>query len=144
MARPATVEPDPDLLLVAAHELGHAVVDTVHGLTVLSIEVDRRNYTGLTTIDFDDATCTAELLRGALLGSVAGYEAERLWCHHHGGQPNRRCSRTDFTNFTRNSHRVGLTLAAARARARVTLVRDWPRIERLAPHLARRGHVNPW
>lgn len=139
-----TPELDPALLIVAAHELGHAVVAIALGITVLSIEVDRRAYTGMTQIDFHDDTCTAEQLRGALIGSLAGFEAERRWCQRHGGQALRRCSRVDFRNFARNCRRVDLSEAVARSHARATLARHWAQIERLAPELARHGHVVPW
>lgn len=129
--------------MVAAHELGHAIVDRAHGVTVTSIEVDRRAYVGLTRVDLDDTTCTAELLRGALIGSTAGFVAEVLWCHRHGGTAQRRCSTSDFTNFARNRHRVGLTEAVARAHARSALLRHWPLVERWAPVLAHRGRIAP-
>lgn len=140
--RPTDAEPiDPDLLLVAAHELGHAIVDRAQGVTVTSIRVDRRAYVGLTTVELDDTS--SEQLRGALIGSTAGFVAELLWCHRHGGTAQRGCSASDFRNFARNRRRVGLTEAVARAHARSTVIRYWPLVERWAPVLAVRGVIAP-
>lgn len=142
MSRPS-VPPDPYLLQAAAHELGHAVVNTAYGIPVLSVDITPTG-AGLTRTDFDDTTCTPTQLRHALIATLAGYEAERRWCLRHGGHADRACSATDVTNFLRNCHRVALTGSVARAHARAVLACHWPRIERLAPHLARAGHVQPW
>lgn len=134
---------DPELLLAAAHELGHAIVDLAHDVPVLSVEVDRRANTGLTRTGFDATTATPEQWRGALIGDLAGFEAELLWCQRHGGHADPTTAASDYTNFTRNARRVGLTRAVARAQARTVLIRHWPRLERLALRLALRGHVDP-
>jgi hypothetical protein len=143
MARPDR-EPEPELLVVAAHELGHATVLTALGITVVSIEIDRDAYSGLTSVDLDGDTCTADELRASLIGQLAGYEAERGWCRRHGGHAVRECSTTDFAHFHRHRHRVGLTETEARAEARATLAHHWHHVERLAHRLAHRGHVQPW
>jgi hypothetical protein len=134
---------DPDLLLAAAHELGHAIVDLAYDVPVLSVEVDRRTNTGLTRTVFDDTTATPDQLRGALIGGMAGFEAELLWCHRHGGHADPATATTDYANFHHNHRRAGLTRQVARAQARAVLIRHWPRLERAAPWLARHGHIDP-
>ena len=139
------VDLDPELLIAAAHELGHAVLASAYGITVVSIEVDRSNNTGLVRRDMDDYDrLPLELLRGALFGDVAGFEAERLWAARHGGQAVRSCASTDFANFARYRRRVGLTTDQGRYQARTVLREHWPIVERLAPRLARHGEVPPW
>lgn len=137
---------DPELLIAAAHELGHAVLARAHGITVLSIEVDRADYTGLTRRDpgLDYDRCPPEVLRAGLFGDVAGFEAERMWCARHGGQANKRCSRVDFSQFAQYRGRAGLTETEARRQARLVLRQHWSTVERLAPRLARHGEIPPW
>lgn len=139
MPRPAPDE-DPDLLQAAAHEFGHVIVNLAHGITVISVQVDSRDYSGLTTIEHDD---TPAQLRGELIAKLAGFEAEHLWCRRHGGHLDPRTARTDFARFRRH-HPDDLPEVLARARARAILIRQWPRIERLAPQLARRGYLTIW
>jgi hypothetical protein len=140
------VDLDPDLLIVAAHELGHAVLASAYGITVVSIEVDRAAYTGLTRRDpgLNYDRCSIEVLRAGLLGDVAGFEAERMWGARHGGHVDRAGSTTDLTQFARYRRRADLTTAGARGQARFVLRQHWATVERLAPRLARHGHVPPW
>jgi hypothetical protein len=141
--RAVPADQDPELLLAAAHELGHAIVDLAHQIRVLSVEVDRRAHTGLTRVEFDDATATPDQLRGALIGGLAGFEAELLWCARHGGHADPATAVTDYAQFRRHARRVDLTRAVARTRARSVLIHHWPRLERLALRLAQHGHVDP-
>lgn len=134
---------DPELLLTAAHELGHAIVDLAHDVPVLSVEVDRRTNTGLTrVVNLNDPAITPDHLRGALIARLAGFEAELLWCRRHGGHADLSTARTDYAEFNRHRRAFGLTRAVARAQARAVLIRHWPRLERLALRLAQRGHVD--
>ncbi|HEX5120466.1 MAG TPA: hypothetical protein VFW65_35240 [Pseudonocardiaceae bacterium] len=141
--RALPAEQDPELLLAAAHELGHAIVDLAHQVPVLGVEVNRRTHGGLTRTGFDPTTATPDQWRGALIGDLAGFEAELLWCHRHGGHADPASAVTDYANFTRHARRVGLTRGVARTRARSVLIAHWPRLERLALRLARHGHLDP-
>jgi hypothetical protein len=127
---------DPDLLLSAAHELGHALVDLAGGLVVSAVTLRKVTV----TVELENDTDPA-VWRAWLIGCVAGYEAERLWSRRHGGSVDRLCSRTDFKNFNRHRLRVRLSEHTARSQARTILRREWTTVERLAPELATHGHL---
>lgn len=141
-SRVAAADLDPELLIAAAHEVGHAVLAHAYGITVVSIQVDRTAYTGMTVRDLD--RFPPGVLRAALIGDLAGFEAERLWCARHGGHADRARSATDFAQVATYRRRAGLIAAEARRQARLVLRRHWSTVERLAPRLARHGEVAPW
>jgi hypothetical protein len=134
---------DPVVLQGAAHELGHAVVDLAGGIAVAGITLNTRSGVGVTTVGTDlDRAGDPELWSAYLIACVAGYEAERLWSARHGGRVYRVQSATDFANFLRYRRRGNrLSEGAARAAARSILRREWTRVERLAPELARSGRL---
>jgi hypothetical protein len=132
-------ELDPELLTAAAHEVGHAVLARAYGITVISIEIDPANYSGMTVrdLDFSYDDCSPAQLRIGLYGDVAGFEGERLWCARHGGQANKSCATTDLRQFAAYRCRAGLALGQAQHQARLVLRQHWPTVERLTPKLAR-------
>jgi hypothetical protein len=133
---------DPDDLITAAHELGHAVCAYAHGVGVTSITL------GLTTLDLpdDDDEFTPQHWRAYLVGCMAGYEAEVLWARRVGGTADKRQSGLDMRNFRtyRRRGRIDITEGQARRAARVAVKRNWGRIRRLAPVLAIEGSIAPW
>lgn len=143
----ATATLDPYLLLGAAHELGHAVSARHHRIPVTAITLDTATGAGLTELDLprDDDALTEAQWRGWLIGCWAGWEAEVLWGRWHDGGASRRTCKQDIANFRRHRHRApGLSESEARSTARTILRADWSRVKRLAPLLARHGHVTPW
>lgn len=137
---PSVAGIDPEDLIIAAHELGHAVSARAHGIGLTSIVM------GLTTLDLpdDDRDYTHDQWVGWLVGCWAGFEAEKLWASRVGGKADRRQCRTDIRNFRADRKKIGISEGMARSAARAIVRRDWKRIRDLAPTLARQGFIAPW
>lgn len=141
-------ELDPVRLMVAAHELGHAVVFLVTGLRIESIQVTGH---GRRTEGFVDVADNARLsstadCRSYLLGMLAGREAGDRWCQVTGTGPFADGCAEDLRAFRyqyRRRRPWGVTESRAELRNQTRqLVRQhWPIIARLAPRLARRGSL---
>jgi hypothetical protein len=138
---PSVAGIDPYDLIIAAHELGHAVSAYAHGIGVTKIEM------GMTHLDLPDVIgpgMTREELIGWLVGCWAGYEAEKLWAWRVGGEAVWSCSKQDRRNFRDTRKLVGLSEGKARSAARAIVRKEWARIRNLAPTLARQGFIAPW
>jgi hypothetical protein len=141
-----------ELLAVAAHELGHALVFHYAGATV-AVEVQHRPCCGFTeeidvfeTRDLDRAL---DYLAAPLAGQIAG----NRWRALHGLFPeDGDQSAEDRRLFHRNRYGdhfdtggeqiprwFDVTQAEARAEALINLV--WPQLVVLVPELARRGRL---
>ncbi len=134
---------DADLVRVAAHEAGHAIVGALNGGEVREIKVYPAGdtFAGHTDVEF-----AGKRINELLIGLCAGHEAESLWAMRHLGYSRSKAFRstrdgchTDMA-LVRKHRRRGdnaLTEAAARSRAHSLLIQHWPRVERLADRLAR-------
>ena len=139
---------DPVRLIVAAHELGHAVVWSVTGMRVESIEVTGRGLgtNGCVVLANRAHLSSAADCRSYLLGMLAGSEAENRWCGTTGTRPTvDGCAhdRREFGYMYRRRRPWGVTesRAALRTQARQLVRAHWPAIARLAPRLALRGSL---
>lgn len=140
---PSNTHLDPNLLRIAAHEAGHAIVGVLNGGEVHEIKIypASEGYAGVTRIKFAD-----ELLNELLIGLCAGHEAETLWSMRHLGYSRSKAFRstkdgchTDMALVRKYRRRDdnALTEIAARGRAHSLLIQHWPRVERLTDRLAR-------
>lgn len=139
---------DPHRLVAAAHELGHAIVWRVSGFTVTEIWVKGRGlaahgHVWLAQTDDQIHTVTAE--RHIQAGLLAGREAQRCWCDHTGEPIAFNCDVDDAEYRRRRRTTLGRLISRNEVRATANrLVRThWHTITRLAPHLARTGHLSP-
>jgi hypothetical protein len=150
MARPPNTNPDIDLyrLQVATHELGHLVAwERLPGARIVAVRVYGRGVNTEGHVEVDWPTAAPELDHGYLVGLLAGREADRIFTNHHPDFPYsdrgaahdlnllRRIRRNHTPSRQWTEHRLR-TDAARLVRA------HWDRIQRLAPYLARRGHLN--
>lgn len=141
-----------ELLAVAAHELGHALLLHRVGVEV-AVEVFRWPCRGETTeigyLDTDDLDCALDYLSVLPAGSVAG----NRWRDLHGLRPEgwdqSRDDRAEFQRsryggrFVTGADRIPAWFDATQAEIRAEKLVDlvWPRLEVLAPVLARRGRL---
>jgi hypothetical protein len=138
---------DPHRLLIAAHELGHALAWRALGFTVDEVWVKGRGPAahGRVWLDITHVkpwTLTHE--RGFHTGLFAGREAELRWCNEHGLPINEAsCSEDMAQHARRRRTSLGRQVRPreAEAEARRLVRRYWPRLVRLAPHLAIRGSL---
>lgn len=130
-------------LLVAAHELGHALVWKAAGFEVVELRVSGservRGWTGLDGREMKTVQETADYLTGILAGKIAGDR----WCDE-----NRIPLRAhDSCDFDQDQYRavlkdplaVSLRDVDLRRAARERVHDLWSKIERHAPQLAERG-----
>jgi len=143
-SKPKTL--DPDLLVAAAHELGHAATARHYRVGLIHIRLDPYTHQGGTLFDLpeDDMLWTDTQWRCWLISCFAGYEAEVMWADQHGGVASKRACRADFRNFRNYRRHAGLSKNAARSAARTIVRAGWARIERLAPRLATTGRLASW
>lgn len=145
-----TQELDEVRLMVAAHELGHAIVWTVTGMRVDAIKVTGHGRATEGTVSLADHArlrCTADC-HSYLVGMLAGREAEILWCDATNTQPVADGCAQDLREFAymyRRRRPWGVTesRAALRIQARRLVRVHWRSIVRLTPILARSGHLSP-
>ena len=146
MNRNGHPEIDPELLLIATHELGHAIVWKAGGLHIKSIRV-RKGWCSNSAVELDlgKTTWTPETGRIYLVGMLAGREADAYWCEITGQRHNERHSADDMAAFHRYRRQTtwakGTPERPFRAEARAAVQEHWSTIERLAPQLASRGTV---
>lgn len=149
---------DPDLagidthrLVVAAHELAHALVFRAAGIEITDIRVlgtgsGARGYVRVA----GNQALNKRQARQYLVAVVAGREGDLRWCDQHGLDrwPDHVCA-DDFADLRKmrrefreqgELHR-GTGTGELRAEARLRVRTYWPRITRLAPRLARRGSI---
>jgi len=138
---------DPMRMLVAAHELGHAVAWDVAGIAVLSIEVSGwgRGTEGVVRIDRDNTVLrNTDDACGYLAGLLAGQVASLRWSEEtRTPHPTHGCS-YDLRLFRlnrRSGYAAEVSPADARAAAHLVVRQQWPTILRLAPRLAARGRI---
>lgn len=132
--------------MVAAHELGHALVWRALGIQVVRITVrgeDRvRGWTEL-----DGGTITSrEEMRAYLIGVLAGGVAGGRWCDEYHIRRAAQDCEFDQINYRRQRRDPlahALRNGELRRAAQVAVARRWAEIERLAPRLAQRGTLRP-
>lgn len=141
-------ELDPVRLMVAAHELGHAIVWSATGMRVEFIEVTGhgRATQGCVRLANRARLSSAADCRSYLVGMLAGHEAEIRWCAATDTRPIADgCAedRREFAYMYRRRRQWGVTdaRAALRTQARHLVRAHWPTIARLAPRLAHRGSL---
>ena len=140
-----STELDPHRLLVAAHELAHAIGFRRAGIELTAIRVWGRGQTTQGHVDIVQYQVhTVPAARAYLAGLLAGREASLRWCEENGLPFQEHTCSTDLANF-RRQRRTDLgrqvSKGAALADARSLVRTHWPRIVRLAPRLARAGHI---
>lgn len=142
------IEPlDPMRLLVATHELGHAVAWDVAGIRVLDIQVRGQGRSTEGVVEIDRANTifrNASDACGYLAGLLAGQVASLRWSEETGTpHPSRGCSHD--LRLVRLQRKAGyareVPVATARDEARRVVREQWVRIVRLAPRLAEAGYV---
>jgi hypothetical protein len=138
---------DPMRMMVAAHELGHAVVWLVTGTRVVSIEVTGRGRgtEGTVQLVASDRLTTVDDCRSYLLGILAGREAEDRWYQATDTRPvldGCAHDRRAFDHINRRPWGVTESRAELRHQARQLVRQHWPTIARHAPRLARRGRLS--
>ncbi|MET0235690.1 MAG: hypothetical protein ABW224_13685 [Kibdelosporangium sp.] len=141
---------DPWRLLVAVHEMGHAVVWHHAGFTVEDIRVigHGQDTSGYVRLEQRPLRLPIQF-QNCLVGLLAGREADRRWCDLTGQSPQESGSSADATVFRRmreddNQSTRWVTDLSDRefvAMARRAVVTHWTQITRLASQLARRGVV---
>jgi hypothetical protein len=139
-------ELDTYRLHVAIHELGHYVAwNSLPGARIISVRVWGH---GTRTAGYTDAWLPDDdhgaLDRGYLIGLLAGHEAALIHREITGIRFAPGCS-GDYAAFrsVRRRHKPSRqwTRHELRTAARHLVRAHWPQIEKLAPRLARRGHL---
>jgi len=137
---------DPHRLRVAAHELGHYLAWQDAGITPAAIVVEGYGEeahghveTGRTRLT------TTEQASAYLVGLLAGREAELIWCTKYGLRYHPHTFDTGdgprFRKLRRHKLVRAITDGEFQSGAQRLVQGHWPRIERLAPRLALRGHL---
>lgn len=139
---------DPHRLVVAAHELGHAIVWAASGFTISEIWVKGHGdgVHGWVSLANPDDHYTPEGECGYQAGLLAAGEAERRWCDQVGMAFDGSGCRDDYAKLrkrTRTKLGSQVRRSAARSEAQRLVRVHWKRIVRLAPTLAVRGSLSP-
>ena len=139
---------DPRRAHVAAHELGHLVVwERVPGARIVTVRVRGKgnNSDGYVEVDWPKHYDTPDMVRGYLVGMMAGREADLIWCELSGMRhyPDTCADDLAAVRKARRRHAPSRQWTESElAREARTLVRArWGRILRLVPKLARTGHL---
>jgi hypothetical protein len=140
---------DSERLLVAAHEMGHAVAWHTTGFQIVEIRVSGHVFPNGYVRIADREHTTPELARDYIIGLLAGREAEHQWCDLTGQSPSDSGSSADLDVYRKyrkydaqhDRFTTHLTDRQLRVAARKVVTAHWPRIERLAPQLAERGAI---
>lgn len=136
---------DPRRMLVAVHELAHAVLRRDQGIAPASIRIkdDGRFLYGIVEYPPFRVVTAAEMgtyVVGALAGDIAG----NRWRDVYAPRLPTDQSEVDAGNVRwamRQKLAAGLDLAELRGRARDEVTRYWAEITRLAPRLATVGSI---
>ena len=140
---------DPHRLIIAAHELGHAIVWRSLGFTIDEIWV-KGHHTAVRGQVWLDITrnvpWTLDHERGYYVGLASGRAAQLRWCDENGVTFNERDCATDMALYEqRRRTRLGRQVRPSDVQREAhRLVRaHWTRIVRLTPQLAARGSLSP-
>lgn len=145
MKRPPTL--DPQRLHIAHHELGHWIAWNAYptvGTKDIQVWGYGRNAEGHVTPGTDGRLRNQQQCRDFLIGLLAGREADAYYCTRAGIRFNPTHSKADLRAFRRiHKHEWVRDVAATEFRtlAREIVHANWSHIVRLAPTLARRGHL---
>jgi hypothetical protein len=136
---------DPQRLRVAAHELGHYLTWTQAGLPIKTIWVAGRGDEAAGNVEVPRMTARDDIqYRAYVVGVLAGRQADMRWCREHDLEVHEYRFRSDMKVYRRlrRDRRVrDVTDAELTAEARQIVNANWRRIIRLAPTLARHGHL---
>jgi hypothetical protein len=140
-------EIDPKLLLIAAHELGHALAWTALGLKVKSIRVNNRLF-GTSEVLLDPGmTWTPETGRHWMVGLLAGPEAGQMWAEATRQRYNERHDAGDMDSFRAYRRQAAwarqIPERVLRNEARAIVRQKWSQLERLVDTLASQGKLRP-
>ena len=145
----ALTEPDidPHRLVVAAHELGHALTWHALGFLVDTIWIKGHGDSahGEVMIDITKVKpWTYDHERDFHVGLLGGREAHQRWCDETGMPFLERHCAEDMAQLRRRRSELGgqTTPRAIRTSARQLVRSHWRRVVLLAPVLARRGSLN--
>lgn len=148
MTRRMESEIDPTLLMISAHELGHAVVWHASGLHVKIVQARTGLFgSSYALLDLAKTTWTPATGRAYLVGLLAGPQAGMYWCEVIGQcRYNERHDAGDMEQFYRyrraNKGAKAIPERVLRGEARTAVRKHWERIERLVPQLASRGSLS--
>ncbi len=140
---------DPHRLLIAAHELGHALTWHALGFTVdeIWIKGHGRSAHGYVWLDITKAKpWTVRHERDYHIGLFGGREAQQRWCEDHNIPFDEyACAEDMAIHRKRRRTRLGGQVhpGEAKAEARRLVRAHWRRIVHLAPSLATRGSLSP-
>jgi hypothetical protein len=138
---------DPQLLLVASHELAHAIAFRIAGVDVYEIRVKGHGATAQGYVHVPDPDCgDVTTLRRYLAAVLAGNEASLRWCDENEFAFHHTSSSEDIDavrQLRRTPTGKRIPYAAITADARRIVRSHWPAITRLAPVLARAGRISP-
>lgn len=140
-----TTANDPQRLRVAAHELGHYLTWTQAGLPIKTIWVAGRGDEAAGNVEVPRMTARDDTqYRAYVVGVLAGRQADMRWCREHDLEFHEYRFRSDMKVYRRlrRDHSVrDITDAELTTEARQIVNANWRHIIRLAPTLARRGHL---
>lgn len=139
---------DPQRLVIAAHELGHAIVWRASGFTIREIWIKGRGDSAHGWCGLTDANAhhTPQGELGYQAGLLGAAEAQHRWCSETGVPFDENACREDYTNLrTRAKDQLGRQIkrSAATAEARRIIRANWRRIVLLTPKLAAHGSLSP-
>jgi hypothetical protein len=135
-------------ILVAAHELGHAITWRTLDLPVTAIRVKGHGIFLRGRVSLDIANVTPWGLREERawhIGLFGGREAQQRWCDEFGMRFDDSACAEDMDKHRsrrRTSHGV-IRSRDVEAEARRLVGRHWARLVRLAPDLATHGSLSP-
>lgn len=141
---------DQRRLMVAIHEMGHALTWHRAGFQIKTIRVRGRSNGTTGYVDLDNQpNRTPEEARDYLIGLLAGREAEHEWCRITGQSSDAYGSSTDLAIYRRyrkydcaNERWVAhLSDGEFRAAARKVINARWSQVVHLANQLAQHGRI---
>jgi hypothetical protein len=136
---------DPQRLRVAAHELGHYLTWTQAGLPIKTIWIAGRGDEAAGNVEVPRMTARDDTqYRAYVVGILAGRQADMRWCRENDLEFHEYRFRSDmrsFRRFRKKPYIRDVSNAELQAEARQVVNVNWPRIVRLTPTLARRGHL---
>jgi hypothetical protein len=136
---------DPLRLVVAAHELGHALTWAAAGMPIVKIWVDGygEQAHGYVRLDRKKLKDAAEA-RDYLVGMLAGRAADIRWCDEHGLTHHEYTCADDLASFRKSRKHPwvrDIPDSEFYTAARIVVRQHWPQICRLAPRLSRHGSI---
>ncbi|RSD26435.1 hypothetical protein [Amycolatopsis eburnea] len=136
---------EAEILALAAHEVGHAMVCSKYGIKVVKLWIN--GDAGQTQHAEPDMTDQKQV-DGALAVFFGGLEAGAAWVQRNAGmwrgqalRWSRQCSESDLSNYRGLRRHGSVSQAKHQAMARTVISSNWGRIDRLAKKLATDGHL---